>query len=107
MIGKIGQVGRLGGDEFEAVLPTLHDGAALAGLAERLIQQISMPYSIEGHNISIGASIGIAIAPPVGTCADALIRNADLALYSAKAAGRGTYCFFAPEMHWKRRTVRS
>ena len=58
-----------------------------------------MPYMIEGHNISIGASVGIALAPPVGTCADALIRNADLALYSAKAAGRGTYCFFAPEMH--------
>ena len=99
VIGDKGQIGRLGGDEFEAVLPTLHDGAALASLAERLIQQVSMPYSIEGHNISIGASVGIAIAPPEGTCADALIRNADLALYSAKAAGRGTFCFFAPEMH--------
>ncbi|HEX4694926.1 EAL domain-containing protein [Sphingomonas sp.] len=99
VVGVKGQIGRLGGDEFEAVLPTLHDGAALASLAERLIQQISMPYSIEGHNISIGASVGIAIAPTVDTCADALIRNADLALYSAKAAGRGTFCFFAPEMH--------
>jgi diguanylate cyclase (GGDEF)-like protein len=99
VVGDKGQIGRLGGDEFEAVLPTMHDGAGLASLAERLIQQISMPYSIEGHNISIGASVGIAIAPPVGTCADALIRNADLALYSAKAAGRGTFCFFAPEMH--------
>jgi diguanylate cyclase (GGDEF)-like protein len=99
VVGDKGQIGRLGGDEFEAVLPTMHDGPGLASLAERLIQQISMPYSIEGHNISIGASVGIAIAPPVGTCADALIRNADLALYSAKAAGRGTFCFFAPEMH--------
>jgi diguanylate cyclase (GGDEF)-like protein len=99
VVGDKGQVGRLGGDEFEAVLPTQHDGAGLASLAERLIQQVSMPYSIEGHNISIGASIGIAIAPTVDTCADALIRNADLALYSAKAAGRGTFCFFAPEMH--------
>jgi diguanylate cyclase (GGDEF)-like protein len=99
VVGDKGQIGRLGGDEFEAVLPTLHDGPALASLAERLIQQVSMPYSIEGHNISIGASVGIAIAPQVGTCADALIRNADLALYSAKAAGRGTFCFFAPEMH--------
>jgi predicted signal transduction protein with EAL and GGDEF domain len=58
-----------------------------------------MPYMIEGHNISIGASVGIAIAPPGENCADSLIRNADLALYSAKAAGRGTFCFFAPEMH--------
>jgi diguanylate cyclase (GGDEF)-like protein len=99
VIGDKGQIGRLGGDEFEAVFPAMNDGGGLASLAERLIQQISMPYSIEGHNIAIGASVGIAIAPPVGTCADALIRNADLALYSAKAAGRGTFCFFAPEMH--------
>jgi diguanylate cyclase (GGDEF)-like protein len=99
VIGNSGQIGRLGGDEFEAVLPSQDDEGVLGALAARLIQQVSMPYMIEGHNISIGASVGIAIAPPVGTCADALIRNADLALYSAKAAGRGTYCFFAPEMH--------
>ena len=99
VIGKEGQVGRLGGDEFEAVLPGKHDDAALGDLANRLIQQISMPFMIEGHNISIGASVGIALAPSEGCCADALIRNADLALYAAKSAGRGTYCFFAPEMH--------
>ncbi|HEY5711304.1 MAG TPA: EAL domain-containing protein [Allosphingosinicella sp.] len=99
VIGERGQIGRLGGDEFEAVLPGNDDDGSLGALAARLIQQVSMPYMIEGHNISIGASVGIAIAPPVGSCADALIRNADLALYSAKAAGRGTYCFFAPEMH--------
>jgi diguanylate cyclase (GGDEF)-like protein len=99
VIGKVGQVGRLGGDEFEAVLPGQIDEAGLGSLAARLIQQVSMPFMIEGHNISIGASVGIAIAPPEGCCADALIRNADLALYAAKSAGRGTYCFFAPEMH--------
>jgi diguanylate cyclase (GGDEF)-like protein len=99
VVNKEGQVGRLGGDEFEAVLPSQQDEAHLGSLAARLIQQVSMPYMIEGHNISIGASVGIALAPPIGSCADALIRNADLALYSAKAAGRGTYCFFAPEMH--------
>ena len=87
VIGERGQVGRLGGDEFEAVLPGQDDDGTLGALAARLIQQVSMPYMIEGHNISIGASVGIAIAPPVGSCADALIRNADLALYSAKAAG--------------------
>jgi diguanylate cyclase (GGDEF)-like protein len=99
VIGKEGQVGRLGGDEFEAVLPGQVDDAGLGSLAARLIQQVSMPYMIEGHNISIGASVGIAVAPSEGCCADALIRNADLALYAAKSAGRGTYCFFAPEMH--------
>ncbi len=99
VLGERGQVGRLGGDEFEAVLPGQDDDGSLGALAARLIQQVSMPYMIEGHNISIGASVGIALAPPGRNCADALIRNADLALYSAKAAGRGTYCFFAPEMH--------
>jgi diguanylate cyclase (GGDEF)-like protein len=99
VIGKEGQVGRLGGDEFEAVLPGQVDEAGLGSLAARLIQQVSMPFMIEGHNISIGASVGIATAPSEGCCADALIRNADLALYAAKSAGRGTYCFFAPEMH--------
>lgn len=96
--GKAGQIGRLGGDEFKAVLPGTQDEAALGDLAARLIQQVSMPYMIDGHNISIGASIGIAVADR-GACADSLIRDADLALYTAKAAGRGTFCFFAPEMH--------
>ncbi len=96
-IGDNGQIGRLGGDEFEAVLLG-QDQTSLALLAERLIQQVSMPYLIDGHNIAIGASVGIAIAEQ-GESVDALIRNADLALYSAKAAGRGTFAFFAPEMH--------
>jgi diguanylate cyclase (GGDEF)-like protein len=99
VVGDQGQVGRLGGDEFKAVLPGLDSETRLAALAERLIHQVSMPYTIEGHNVSIGASVGIAIASPDGPGADALIRDADLALYAAKAAGRGTHCFFAPEMH--------
>jgi diguanylate cyclase (GGDEF)-like protein len=99
VIGERGQIGRLGGDEFKAVLPGIDDEATLSALASRLIQQVSMPYVIDGHNIAIGASVGIAISPAEAGCGDALIRNADLALYSAKAAGRGTYCFFVPEMH--------
>jgi diguanylate cyclase (GGDEF)-like protein len=99
VIGERGQIGRLGGDEFEAVLPGMDDQSTLSTLASRLIQQVSMPYTIDGHNISIGASVGIALVSPEGMGADALVRNADLALYSAKAAGRGTFCFFAPEMH--------
>ena len=98
VIGREGQIGRLGGDEFEAVLTGTLDHEALGELANRLIQQVSMPYAIEGHNISIGASVGIAHSTP-GDRPDAFTRNADLALYAAKSAGRGTYCFFAPEMH--------
>ncbi|MDP8913791.1 MAG: EAL domain-containing protein [Pseudomonadota bacterium] len=99
VIGEQGQVGRLGGDEFKAVLPGLDDEGRLGTLANCLIHQVSKPYMIDGHNVTIGASVGIAIASPRGACADALIRDADLALYAAKAAGRGTHCFFAPEMH--------
>ena len=99
VIGEQGQVGRLGGDEFKAVLPGLDDEGRLGTLASALIHQVSKPYTIDGHIVSIGASVGIAIASPSGACADALIRDADLALYAAKAAGRGTHCFFAPEMH--------
>ncbi len=99
VIGAEGQVGRLGGDEFEAVLPGIDEQGRLSALADRLIQHVSAPYIIHGQSVSIGASIGIAVAQPNAPCADALIRNADLALYAAKAAGRGTHCFFAPEMH--------
>ena len=99
VIGDQGQVGRLGGDEFKAVLPGLDDKGRLGILADALIHQVSKPYLIDGHTVTIGASVGIATAPMKGACADALIRDADLALSAAKAAGRGTHCFFAPEMH--------
>ena len=98
VVGDDGQVGRLGGDEFKAVFPGLEEPRELAELAKRMIMQVSMPYVIEGHNISIGASLGIAIASQ-GSCLDSLVRDADLALYAAKADGRGTWRFFEPEMH--------
>ena len=99
VVGDQGQIGRLGGDEFKAVFPGMDEQGPLAELAKRLISQVSMPYLIEGHNISIGASVGIAIASPTGSGSDSLVRDADLALYAAKADGRGTWKFFAPEMH--------
>jgi predicted signal transduction protein with EAL and GGDEF domain len=64
-----------------------------------LIEQVSRPYSIEGHKVTIGASVGIAIGDPGRSGADALVRNADLALYAAKGAGRGKHCFYQPSMH--------
>ncbi|HEX8527153.1 EAL domain-containing protein, partial [Allosphingosinicella sp.] len=99
IVGEVGQVGRLGGDEFEAVLPGEEEEGRIAALSERLIQQLSKPYLIRGHTVTIGASVGIALARPGKSYADALIRDADLALYAAKAAGRGTYRFFDAEMH--------
>ena len=98
-VGERGRVGRLGGDEFNVVLPGVMDRTALSALAERVIHSLSQPYVIEGSTISIGASIGIALAPHDGDCADSLVRNADLALYAAKAAGKGVHRFYESAMH--------
>ena len=99
VMGVHGQVGRLGGDEFKAVLPGTVETGLLESLAKTLIEQVSRPYMIEGHKVTIGASVGISIGDPGRACADALVRNADLALYAAKAAGRGVHCFYEQSMH--------
>ena len=99
VMGNHGQVGRLGGDEFQAVLPGAVDIGLLESLARTLIEQVSRPYVIEGHKVTIGASLGIAIGDPGRASADALVRNADLALYAAKAAGRGKHCIYENSMH--------
>ncbi len=99
VMGVHGQVGRLGGDEFKAVLPGTVETGLLESLAKTLIEQVSRPYTIEGHKVTIGASVGISIGDPGRACADALVRNADLALYAAKAAGRGQHFFYEQSMH--------
>jgi diguanylate cyclase (GGDEF)-like protein len=99
VMGNHGQVGRLGGDEFQAVLPGTVDIGLIESLARTLIEQVSRAYQIEGHKVTIGASVGIAIGDPGRASADALVRNADLALYAAKAAGRGKHRFYESSMH--------
>ena len=99
VLGEHGQVGRLGGDEFKAVLPGTVDIGLLESLARTLIEQVSRPYLVEGHRVTIGASVGIAIGDPGRACTDSLVRDADLALYAAKGAGRGKHCLFEPSMH--------
>ncbi|WP_338504737.1 EAL domain-containing protein [Sphingomonas kaistensis] len=99
VIGHYGQVGRLGGDEFKAVLPGTTDIHLLDRIAGSLIDEVSRPYMVEGQRVTIGASVGIAVGEPERSCADSMIRNADLALYAAKAAGRGRHRFFEPSMH--------
>ena len=99
VMGNHGQVGRLGGDEFQAVLPGAADIGLLESLARTLIEQVSRPYVIEGSKVTIGASVGVAIGDPGKASADALVRNADLALYAAKGAGRGKHCFYEASMH--------
>jgi diguanylate cyclase (GGDEF)-like protein len=99
VLGEEGQVGRVGGDEFEAILPGIEEEGRLSELARRLIEQVSKPYKIEGHEIRIGTSVGIAVALPGKALAESLIKDADVALYAAKRDGRGTFRFFAREMH--------
>jgi diguanylate cyclase (GGDEF)-like protein len=90
-------VARLGGDEFAVVLtPGLRDAAESA--ARHLIEVLTRPFSVGNEEIVIGTSVGIAMAPANGTDPHGLLMNADLALYAAKADGRGTYRFFEQRM---------
>jgi diguanylate cyclase (GGDEF)-like protein len=99
VIGKVGQVGRLGGDEFQIVLPSMSDQSELAALAQEVIDSLSRPYTVNGTVVMIGTSIGIVTTDYDDRSADDLMRDADLALYAAKAAGKGCCRFFAAEMH--------
>ncbi|MEH3157557.1 MAG: EAL domain-containing protein [Sphingomonas taxi] len=98
VVGDKGLVGRLGGDEFQVLLPGTDQRDALGSLAQELIAGLSQPYFIVGTSVTIGCSIGIAIAPQHGADAEELIRNADLALYAAKADGRGVHRFYSDDM---------
>ena len=98
-VGQQGLVGRLGGDEFQVILAGRHDRDALARLAQRIIVAVSEPYLVDGLRLVIGASVGIARAPDDGVTSEAIIRNADLALYAAKDRGRGCHHFYAPDLH--------
>jgi diguanylate cyclase (GGDEF)-like protein len=90
-------VARLGGDEF-AIVQSRATPTQASELAAQIIEALVEPFDVRGHQVVIGTSIGIALAPNDGTEPDQLLRNADMALYRAKAEGRGTYHFFQPEM---------
>ncbi len=92
-------VARLGGDEFAIIQMTKERPAEAGLLADRIIKAIGLPYDIEGHQLVLGCSIGIAWAPDDGNDPDLLLSNADLALYRAKAEGRSSCRFFEAEMN--------
>jgi diguanylate cyclase (GGDEF)-like protein len=100
-------VARLGGDEF-AVLqgPEKNQMDGVITLASRILKAVTEPYDLDGRKLILETSIGIALAPQDGTDADGLIKNADLALYKAKAEGRNRYCFFEAGMEAKARERR-
>jgi len=92
-------VARLGGDEFAVVQFCKNcDPVSVPALASRIMEVVAAPYEIEGHQLVIGVSIGISLAPEDGNNPDQLLKNADLALHRAKADGRGTYRFFEAGM---------
>lgn len=89
---------RLSGDEFAIVVPKLAEPSMLAPLAERVLNLLSTPFRVDGHELQIGCSIGLAVAPDNGSDIEALMKNADFALYRAKSEGRRTWRFFDPKM---------
>jgi diguanylate cyclase (GGDEF)-like protein len=91
-------VARLGGDEFGVVLARLTDAELAATLASRMISALNEPADLSGHQAVIGTSIGVSTSAAEGLDADKLLKNADLALYRAKADGRGTFRFFEADM---------
>jgi diguanylate cyclase (GGDEF)-like protein len=91
-------IARMGGDEFVIVQVPIADPADATSLAQRMINRMSEPYQIDGHQAVVGASVGIAVGPGDGRSPDKLLRNADLALYRAKGDGRGTFRFFETAM---------
>lgn len=91
-------VARLGGDEFAIVQVDPHQPAAAEALADRLVGALREPFDIDGYPIVIGTSIGIALVNQATLSADTLLHDADLALYRAKAEGRGTWRFFTADM---------
>ena len=100
-------VARLGGDEFAIVQTGIEDTDDVMMLVSRIFEAIRSPYQCLGHQVTTDASIGIALAPRDGSDIDQILKNADLAMYAAKAAGRRTYRFFETEMEAEVRARRS
>ncbi len=92
-------ISRQGGDEFLVLLPDAHDTDAMTDIAEKILQELSSPFDIDGYQLSTSASIGIAVYPDDGKDFDALLKKADTAMYQSKKAGRSTYRFYTEQMN--------
>ena len=100
-------VARIGGDEFAILQPSAGHPRQAELLSQRVIESLSQPFDLDGQRVIMGVSIGIAIAMEPGGDANLLMKCADMALYCAKAEGRGTYRFFRPEMDAAMQTRRT
>jgi diguanylate cyclase (GGDEF)-like protein len=92
------RIARLGGDEFAILQMSSPQPMSSIQLAERIIDIVGQPHNIDGHEVTVGASIGIAIARAGEMSTESLLKSADLAMYSAKSEGRGTFRIFDPQM---------
>ena len=92
-------VARLGGDEFAVVLPRLDGQEDAEAIAGRIVEALARPFMLQGQQLFVSASVGIAAYPQDGGDADALLKSADTAMYSAKNSGRNNYRFYLAEMH--------
>jgi len=89
---------RIGGDEFTIILEELSHREDAVHVAQRLLGAVTPPLDVEGQEVVVGASVGIAVSPQDGADAATLVKNADMAMYRAKQSGRGVFCFYAGEM---------
>ncbi len=94
----IDMIARLGGDEFICVMESVRSDDEVVTLAREVIAAFDTPFHIGGHDLFLSASIGISVFPNDGSSVEELLRNADTAMYRAKAAGRGHFQFYTPEM---------
>jgi diguanylate cyclase (GGDEF)-like protein len=99
-------VARMGGDEFAIIMTQMEQATDAAALSKRIRESVIKPYQIDGHQIVTDISIGISVAPMDAVEPNELMRNADMAMYDAKADGRGTFRFFEPEMNTRMKVRR-
>ncbi|APV51943.1 hypothetical protein BWI17_21085 [Betaproteobacteria bacterium GR16-43] len=92
-------VSRLGGDEFVIVIPGMSGASGAASVAGKILEVLANSFHLQGHDLHVSASVGIALYPSDGDDADTLMRHADTAMYHAKDAGRANYQFFTPHMN--------
>jgi diguanylate cyclase (GGDEF)-like protein len=98
-------VSRLGGDEFAILLRPLRDSSVVDTVGDRLVASMAAPMTVKGTSVTIGASAGAARFPSDGSTQEALYKHVDLALYAAKRAGRGAWCWYADSMSGGEPTV--
>lgn len=105
LIGKVAEeegehmIARQGGDEFTVVMASVRRPEHISRVAQRLIEAVARPMMLEGLEVLVTTSVGVSVSPPGDTDLEMLIKNADAAMYSAKASGGNTFCFYEPSMN--------